>query len=157
MALNYNFVQVSGKGHLALSEHPKIQEIPQLRQDGCDLVITILGRRGENAAKIGAAVQASGLTWNWLKVSQIKNLSPMEERVLRTGMATVVGAIEAGESVLVHCSAGLHRTGVFAYGVLANGGLSHDQAMAVIGEMRAVTALALEAGYVAIAKSFVPL
>ena len=46
---------------------------------------------------------------------------------------------ESKQIVLVHCAAGIHRTGVFAYSLLRATGLGGKSAMAKILEIREVT------------------
>jgi protein-tyrosine phosphatase len=38
--------------------------------------------------------------------------------------------------MLIHCSAGIHRTGMVAYALLRRRGLSRDDALGVLGEAR---------------------
>ena len=153
MALKYQFVQVFESGRLALSERPKIKEIKRLKTDQCDRVVTILAERGDNARSIGTAVIAQGMQWDWVKVSTATDYSPIEHRFLKSAMITIREALEAGESVLIHCSAGKHRTGVLAYGVLRNGGMTHEESLHLIGKMRPETAAELDGKYLQAAQN----
>lgn len=47
--------------------------------------------------------------------------------------------LDEGASLLIHCSAGIHRTGTVAYGLLRWRGESWEEAMELIGQMRLVT------------------
>lgn len=152
MALRYNFIQIDGAGRLALSERPKIKEIKQLKADNCDRVVTLLAGRGEHAGLIGSEVKACGMQWDWVKIARVTHLTPSEETAFKQAMIIVTDAISVGESVIIHCSAGLHRTGILAYAVLRNSGLSHDESLDMIGEMRTETLTALDAKYLNVAK-----
>lgn len=44
--------------------------------------------------------------------------------------------LEASRSILIHCSAGIHRTGMVAYALLRWYGCDEEQALASIGAMR---------------------
>eukprot|EP01063_Lacrimia_lanifica_P027729 TRINITY_DN3935_c0_g1_i1.p1 TRINITY_DN3935_c0_g1~~TRINITY_DN3935_c0_g1_i1.p1 ORF type:complete len:241 (+),score=73.32 TRINITY_DN3935_c0_g1_i1:44-766(+) len=59
---------------------------------------------------------------------------------LRAAGETIAAALAAGEAVLLHCSAGLHRTGAAAYTALRLRGLDDAAAMVSIREARAATA-----------------
>ncbi|NNC15830.1 hypothetical protein HJC22_08825 [Corallococcus exiguus] len=48
--------------------------------------------------------------------------------------------VEGGGKLVIHCSAGIHRTGMFGYALLRQLGLSADAARARLAELRQVTA-----------------
>jgi protein-tyrosine phosphatase len=48
--------------------------------------------------------------------------------------------LDEGKSLLIHCSAGIHRTGTVAYGLLRWRGMERDEAMQVIYQIRPITA-----------------
>lgn len=48
--------------------------------------------------------------------------------------------LATGAKVYVHCSAGLHRTGMITHAFLRHVGLSREQSLALIRELRAATA-----------------
>lgn len=152
MALKYNFVRVFESGQLALSERPKIKEIKTLKKDHCTRVASILGSRGENARQIGSEVEAQGMLWDWIKVGTATDLSQMETILLKDVVTTISVALKSGETVIIHCSAGLHRTGILAYCILRNGGMTHDESLSAIGMMREETAFALTGKYLETAK-----
>lgn len=58
---------------------------------------------------------------------------------MRQGLQELVRAIEAGESVLIHCSAGMHRTGMMAFAVLRWLGTAQAEALNLIHTMRPQT------------------
>ena len=152
MALKYEFVPVFDQGRLALSERPKIKEIKRLKADKCDRVVTILSAQGDNARSIGKEVTAQGMQWDWVKVSTATDYSPAEYLLLKNAIIRTREALEKGESVLVHCSAGRHRTGVLAYCVLRKGGMTHEESLQIIGQMRPETAAELDGKYLQAAK-----
>ncbi|MEL6535401.1 MAG: tyrosine-protein phosphatase [Bacteroidota bacterium] len=151
MALSHHFVQIFGAGRLALSERPKVKEIPQLVTAGCNQVVFILAPT-DKPQGIGRAVEASGLVWHWLQVGHATELTSIEKSHFRMTVRTIYEQVLKGESVLLHCSAGLHRTGMFAYALLLRGGLSHEEAMGLLGELRRETQVAMEEKYLQVAK-----
>ena len=151
MALSFHFVNLFNSGQLALSERPKFKEVKKLVPAGCDRVVTILSAKGEQAHKIGEAVESAGMAWEWLKVSHATSITEQEVSLFRTSVRTIFERINTGESVLVHCSAGLHRTGMFAYALLRSGNLQHDESLKLIKEIRPATYQALEEKYIEIA------
>jgi protein-tyrosine phosphatase len=59
--------------------------------------------------------------------------------MLLNGLPNLWNALERGRSVLIHCAAGIHRTGMVAYGLLRWCGHSADEALTLIGQMRTHT------------------
>ncbi|HAA11749.1 MAG TPA: hypothetical protein DCE41_08655 [Cytophagales bacterium] len=154
MDLSCHFVQLFGAGRLALSERPKVKELPGLLAEGCDRIVTILSIN-DKPQGIGRAAQALGIEWNWLQVAQASQLTAAEQNHFKAMGQTVYQAILKGESVLVHCSAGLHRTGMFAYALLRTQSLRHDSAMEMLGELRRETLEAFEEKYQRIAEKMI--
>ena len=48
-------------------------------------------------------------------------------------------ALASAGKVFIHCSAGIHRTGMVTYGLLCSMGLSAADAMAILNSLRAET------------------
>jgi protein tyrosine phosphatase (PTP) superfamily phosphohydrolase (DUF442 family) len=127
-----------GNGQIALSNRPKLKDIAQLAAQGCQRIVTIQGRN-EQPQQIGQAAKAAGLAWTWIPVGQGKYPEQAADQIMRLGLQELVTAIEAGESVLVHCSAGIHRTGMLTFALLRWLGLSEPEALAVLATMRPAT------------------
>jgi protein tyrosine phosphatase (PTP) superfamily phosphohydrolase (DUF442 family) len=138
-----NWVEVS-PGRIALSHRPKLRDMPGLIGLGCQRVVTLLSHR-EGAPQIGKAVQAAGLAWTWLPVAHGKPPEGDEDQLLRRGLPELSGYLDAGSSLLVHCSAGIHRTGMVAYALLRWRGLPGSEALELIERMRPVTRAGLRA------------
>ena len=152
MALSFNFVTILGGGKLALSERPKVKDIKKLNVVECDRVVTILGPKGEQAHKIGAEVESCGMAWDWVKVTNANKITDQEKMLFRKSVQVVYDAILSGENVIVHCSAGLHRTGMFAFAILRKGNIERNDALAIIEEIRQKTFEALEEKYLLLAE-----
>ena len=61
---------------------------------------------------------------------------PDDPTHLKTTVKQVVQLIATGKRVLVHCSAGIHRTGLFGYAVLRHAGETHQEALRMLVEAR---------------------
>ena len=64
---------------------------------------------------------------------------------VRAVFAKISEALGQGGKVFIHCSAGLHRTGMIAYAYMRHRGLSEGEARAAIRELRALTEAELTA------------
>ena len=127
-----------GNGRLTLWHRPGAKALQKLRTFGCDCVLTLLSFK-EGAPAIGKMVEKAGIEWLWLP---LENGQPPEGAAARSVLSTlpvIADRLESGRSILVHCSAGIHRTGMVAYALLRYYGRNEEQALADIGEMRAHT------------------
>lgn len=129
-------------GRLALWHRPKLRAIPYLRNAGCDRVATLLSER-EGAEEIGRAVEHAGLAWSWLPLVGGRPPEGRADRAVRAGVAQLSQRLDGGESILIHCSAGMHRTGMVAYALLRFRGIGKEEALDLIEAMRPVTRSAL--------------
>jgi protein tyrosine phosphatase len=98
-------------------------------------IVCLLNEK-EDSSKFAEYALKAGVTWHWLPLqgASISYLSGKETQILIIQMAQdVVDLIKKDEkhTILVHCSAGCHRTGFFAYTVLRL--LGHDPVRARAG------------------------
>ena len=127
-----------GAGRLAVSNRPKLKAIAKLAAQGCRRIVTIQGRK-EAPGQIERASKEAGIAWTWIEVGHGTYPKDDADRRMRRGLAELVASLEAGESVLVHCSAGIHRTGMLVFAALRWLGLSQAEALDLIGTMRPET------------------
>ena len=127
-----------GPGALALSHRPKRKDVPQLRSLGVTHVVTLLAER-EGAKEIGEAVQRAGLAWIWCPLRNGQPPDGETTATLRPVLAQLAALVHGGAAILIHCSAGIHRTGMFGYALLRQIGLPPTEARAKLLELRTVT------------------
>jgi protein-tyrosine phosphatase len=128
-----------GAGALALTHRPKLKDLPALRAAGVTHVVTLLAEN-EGARALGDAAERAGLAWVWVPFAGAAVPDRARDVELRAALRDVGALIEAGGRVVVHCSAGIHRTGMFGYALLRQIGLDREAARRTLGELRAVTA-----------------
>ena len=136
--LDIALVSVGG-GALALTHRPRLKSLPALRARGVTHLVTLLAER-EGARQIGDAAVAAGLTWIWTPLDGGDVPSEARAVELRAALARLTSVITGGGQVVVHCSAGIHRTGMFGYALLRQLGLAAGEARAKLAELRGVTA-----------------
>lgn len=133
-----HFVKV-GQGRLALYHRPRRTDFALFRALGCTHLVTLL-KDSEGADECGHMTRNAGIEWIWLPVPNGKYPEgEVHERVLRA-LPELSGWLDAGKSILIHCSAGIHRTGMVAYGLLRWRGLDRDETMRLIHQTRPETA-----------------
>jgi protein-tyrosine phosphatase len=109
--------------------------------------------RGEHIAEIVALGVRLVLSMHWIRPTKTlgkppvqllwlptidKPFFPMPMKTLKKGVRAALPVIQDGDSVLVHCIAGVHRSVAQAACVLIGMGYSADQAMRLIKEKRTV-------------------
>ena len=132
------FVKV-GNGRLALFHRPGHRTFPGLRTMGCTHVITLL-KESEGAQNIGNQAMNAGLEWIWLPVPNGNHPEGEVHKRIIQALPKLSQLLDDGKSILIHCSAGVHRTGTVAYGLLRWRGLSREQALMIIAQTRKETA-----------------
>jgi protein-tyrosine phosphatase len=134
----YNFVKV-GNGRLALYHRPRGVDFSHLYKIGCTHVVTLL-KESEHAEKYGNMTKNAGLNWIWLPIPNGNYPEGEVHERLVHAMPQLSQLLDNGSSLLIHCSAGIHRTGTVAYGLLRWRGIGRNEAMRIIGTIRKETA-----------------
>jgi protein-tyrosine phosphatase len=124
-----------GAGRLALWHRPARRDLAALRDAGVTHLVTLLSDR-EGARAIGEQAKAVRLNWVWLPLQGATEPEADVRPTLDEGLANLSHLLDAGRSLLIHCSAGIHRTGMFAYALLRRRGLSRNNALATIEQAR---------------------
>jgi protein-tyrosine phosphatase len=132
------FVRV-GKGRLALLHRPRHVDFPNLPKIGCTHVVTLL-KETEGAQKIGELAQNAGLAWIWLPVPNGNYPEGEVHERLACALPELSSLLDEGNSLLIHCSAGIHRTGTVAYALLRWRGMERKKAISIIERTRKETA-----------------
>lgn len=132
-----HFVKV-GKGRMALNHRPRKVDFPMLRELGCTHVVTLL-KESEGAQNIRQMTESVGLNWVWIPVPNGDRPQGEVHQRLMEALPILSQLLDEGASLLIHCSAGIHRTGTVAYGILRWRGVSQEEALKLIAKMRTVT------------------
>ena len=127
------------EGALAVGHRPGKKMIQAMPHQGVTHVLTLLAA-SEGAEDIGRAVQMAGLAWVWLPLASADPPGEDRHEEITQTFEAVRQALDDGGHVYVHCSAGIHRTGMVTYALLQHLGLPDDEALAALAELRAETA-----------------
>ena len=134
--MKLNWVPVA-RGRMSVGHRPKLRAIPYFPQEGCTCVVTLLSAK-EEAEGIGALVRESGMRWIWIPLA-----GGNPPGSIPPGLDEIAEVLSAGFSVFVHCSAGMHRTGMIAFALLRRLGYTEKQSLELIQTMRIETRTAL--------------
>jgi protein tyrosine phosphatase (PTP) superfamily phosphohydrolase (DUF442 family) len=125
-------------GALALSHRPRLKDVAHLRERGITHVVTLLAER-EGAKQVGETVRAAGLTWIWCPLVNGQPPDTQATATIRPVLAQLAKLVDDGAAIFIHCSAGIHRTGMFGYALLRQLGFDRDAARSKLAELRALT------------------
>jgi hypothetical protein len=123
-------------GLLALAPRPKKKALAEL---GATTVLTLLSER-EGARAIGEAARSAGAAWIWLPLENGRPPAHARDGEIVTALAAAKEALARGGRVLVHCSAGIHRTGMMTYALLRLATLGAEEAKGALAKLRPVCA-----------------
>ena len=115
-ALPINWIPLF-EGHLAIGHRPKIKWIRNMQKLGANRVLTLLSE-SEGAAIIGKEVRDAGLDWIWLPLTSAGPPSQTRRIEIEQTFDDLQSALNCHACVYVHCSAGIHRTGMITYAFL---------------------------------------
>jgi len=125
-----------------LFHKPSKKTLPGIKQAGVTMVVSLLAER-EDGASIKKMCEEAGMTHVWLKhvgASEEKLLDPAALDLLRNGFIQVMKMMNSDQhKTLIHCSAGLHRTGISGYTLLRMQGFNQLNAYKLLAKMRVKT------------------
>ena len=128
-----------GGGRLTLAAAPTAARVAEFKDRGATRFVTLLMAIEPPCDVVRGACSALGLGWSHVPLSGGRVAGPDDAASLRRVVAEIVELLRAGERVVVHCAAGLHRTGIVGYLVLRCTGLADAAAMAGLLTMRQIT------------------
>lgn len=132
------WVKVSG-GKLSLGPRPKEKTIAQMPWYGVTHVFTLQAQT-EKAVTIGTLVEKHLMNWLWFPMASADLPSNEKQRELLQLFGKIREALSEGAAIYVHCAAGIHRTGMIAYGLLRYLGYSESDADKLLLQLRSETA-----------------
>jgi protein-tyrosine phosphatase len=142
--MNPNLFWIPGpwRGRLAVATRPRggdwiEDEAAGWRRAGLDVVVSLL--ENEEAAQLDLVHERDAAETNGVDFISF----PIPDRGVPVSMPTVlsllrgiVGALEEGKKVAVHCRQGIGRSGLIAAGVLISSGIGAEKAIEVISSAR---------------------
>jgi protein-tyrosine phosphatase len=134
-----NWVQVRN-GFLAIGHKPggKIS-FGGLKNEGTTAVLTLL-HENEGAAAIGKQTETVNIAWIWFPFSASRPHEGEAITEVYNLYKQLSDLIINGSKIYIHCSAGIHRTGMITYGFLRFLGKSRTEAFEMLKSLREVTA-----------------
>ncbi len=137
--IDINWVPVH-KGFLAIGHKPGGRiSFEGLKQTGTTAVITLL-HENEGALQIGHQLEKQKIIWKWFPFSASSPHSGNQVDQVYDLFSSSEQLLAEGARIYIHCSAGIHRTGMISYGLLRYLGYPEAEALQKLRSLREVTA-----------------
>lgn len=138
LTANVTWLPLAG-GELAIGHKPgKKTPVEGLKNEGATVVVTLL-QENEGAQTIGQAVAKAGMEGIWFPFSAGQPYTGADLIKPLRLFKQLQNRLAEGNKVYLHCSAGIHRTGMIAYGLLRYLGFTKTEALHKLAELRPVT------------------
>ncbi len=128
-------------GRITATGAPSQKRLHSWKSAGVTDVVTLL-RRDEMNGWLPDECLAVGINWHHFPLSG-RNLGTRHDMETLARLPKLVSLLEDSShelSVVVHCAAGLHRTGVFLYLLLRTAGFNEDETVLMIAQARPLAA-----------------
>jgi hypothetical protein len=126
-------------GRLAIGHRPPVRAMSAMAGKGITHIATVLAEH-EDPHTIGEAARRAGMAWIWLPLGSTKSLPSVSNAKIRTAIEDMATALQADACIYLHCSAGLHRTGMMAAALLFRLGHDAECVRATLAGLRSLTA-----------------
>jgi hypothetical protein len=154
MARGWAWLDVGG-GLLAAGHRPGSRLLGALERGGCTHVVTILSER-EGALDLRGACLEHHLGWIWIPLGSARPPGRKQTEEIRETFIRMRELLSSSGKLYVHCSGGIHRTGMIVHGFLRFMGFSPADALAALGVLRKETAAGVKAGHLEWGSQFGP-
>lgn len=126
-----HWVEIAG-GFLALGHRPGRKLREQLQQQDCTLIVSLLGEHESTAKEDESRIR--------LPLASATPPGAKRDKEVHHVLERIQAELARGGRVFIHCSAGLHRTGMIAYAFFRHLGWNQEDSIATIRELRELTA-----------------
>lgn len=126
------------EGHVAIGHRPGAKLGADLKLQRATHILTLLSE-GEQAKSIQSIATKNGLGWLWFPMASAQ--PPGEDRYKEVAdlFGQMKGFLNEGGKIYMHCSAGIHRTGMISNAFLRFLGKDAQEAMSLLKSMRLKT------------------
>mmetsp|Transcript_82519 Transcript_82519/g.129926 ORF Transcript_82519/g.129926 Transcript_82519/m.129926 type:complete len:292 (+) Transcript_82519:1-876(+) len=134
-----------GCGRLLLTGAPSKKELEGWVSDvNCVMTLLRSDELQDRKLDLAAGLSSLGVEWHHMPITGAALEGANDREMVISAAGLVDCLLKSGKCVVVHCSAGLHRTGIVAYLALRLGGHSKSSAFELLGQVRWDTRAELE-------------
>lgn len=125
-------------GHLAIGHRPSAKLVSDLKLQKATHILTLLSEH-EGALLIKSTTVQQQMEWLWFPMESAKPPTEEQLTVLAQVFLKMKEILNNGGNIYLHCSAGIHRTGMISYAFLRFIGNEHETAIQLLQALRALT------------------
>jgi len=129
-----NWVKVFD-GYIAIGHRPSKKLISDLKIQGAGHILTLLSET-EGAREIENVARRNKLNWLWFPIENRQPPDSGKIPELRELFQKMAYALRIQERIYIHCSAGIHRTGMISYAFLRFLGIPREVAKDKLRKLR---------------------
>lgn len=130
-------------GRLALQPRPATRRLRLLASRGCTHLVTLLSER-EGALEIRDELRRpdvfAAAQWVWMPFADARPPGRRWDAEVVRAFRALAAALKDGSSLMLHCAAGIHRTGMVANALLRWLGYDSEEARVMLSAARPLTA-----------------
>ena len=124
-----------GGGVLAAGHRPGVRLLRALERGACTHVVTILSQK-EGALDVHAACLQHHLGWIWIPLGSSRPPGRRQTEEIRETFVRMRELLLGSAKLYVHCSGGIHRTGMIVHGFLRFMGFPSADARSALEVLR---------------------
>ncbi|KAJ9443297.1 hypothetical protein DIPPA_31966 [Diplonema papillatum] len=124
------------QGGMCLMAFPRKGDMAALKKAGCHAVATL---QKDHEGALDIKEQAASLELESIHEDFWLLYHGKRAKEIMVGVTRAAELIRSGKNVMIHCTAGIHRTGMFAYSVLRTLGYTPRAAVQSLKNMRNIT------------------
>mmetsp|Transcript_5551 Transcript_5551/g.7500 ORF Transcript_5551/g.7500 Transcript_5551/m.7500 type:complete len:195 (-) Transcript_5551:170-754(-) len=132
------FVKIPGTvGTIALWHFPSTHQMKLAKGLGCTHVVT-LQSESENIASVQTSCASLGIEWIHLDFWRV--FMPVDSNHIVLALADqLINLLKSSANIMIHCAAGVHRTGTLSYIIMRRLGMPMQEAYNFLHVLRPVT------------------
>lgn len=135
---DYSAVRIIS-GLLAVGHRPRLRNLPHMHASGFTHIVSVLSHR-EDPESIRSACKDAGLLHVCIPIGTTKSLPKRRKPEIVQALDQLIRILNDGGCIYLHCSAGIHRTGMISAALLFYCGADAGTVRRLLKHLRPITA-----------------
>lgn len=132
-----DWVSVGG-GSVSIGHRPGSKLITDLKLQNTTHILTLLSEQ-EGGKEVGNQSKKAGIGWLWFPMESANPPGKDRNNEIAVLFSTMEETLKERGNIYIHCSAGIHRTGMITYAFLRFTGLDESTSKKKLKELRETT------------------